>query len=311
MRLFRRLLGLLVLLAILGGAVFWFVTAPERLDPAVLAGLQQGDPGKGERIFWVGGCASCHAASGAEGDARLSLAGGLELETAFGTFVAPNISQDPNDGIGGWSVADLANAMLKGVSPGGQHYFPAFPYGSYARMNPQDIADLHAFMITLPAVPGAAPSNRIAFPFNIRRGVGAWKLLYMRDTPVIPVDETDERLVLGRYLVEGPGHCGECHTPRLFTGGPKLDSWLSGAPAAAGDGIILNITPHEQGIADWSAEDIAYYLESGFTPGFDSAGGEMASVVKNMAMLPAGDREAIAAYLKTVPARPNGYPARR
>ena len=307
MRFIKRLIGLLVLLAILGGIAFWFVTAPQTVDASVIAGLPEGDAERGERIFWAGGCTSCHAAPKAEGDDRLRLGGGVELATEFGTFVAPNISQDATDGIGNWSAGDLVNAMMKGVSPDGRHYFPAFPYTSYARMKPADIADLHAFLKTLPAVPGAAPGHRLSFPFNIRRGVGAWKLLYMRDEPVVAVDETNEQLVLGRYLVEGPGHCGECHTPRLFSGGPKLDRWLSGARAAEGDGIVPNITPAEQGLGGWSAGDIANYLETGFTPDFDSVGGAMVEVQKNLALLPAADREAIAAYLKAIPGHPNGY----
>ena len=307
MRFIKRLIGLLVVLAILGGIAFWFVTAPQTVDASVIAGLPEGDAERGERIFWAGGCTSCHAAPKAEGEDRLRLGGGVELATEFGTFVAPNISQDATDGIGNWSAGDLVNAMMKGVSPDGRHYFPAFPYTSYARMKPADIADLHAFLKTLPAVPGAAPGHRLSFPFNIRRGVGAWKLLYMRDEPVVAVDETNEQLVLGRYLVEGPGHCGECHTPRLFSGGPKLDRWLSGARAAEGDGIVPNITPAEQGLGGWSAGDIANYLETGFTPDFDSVGGAMVEVQKNMALLPAADREAIAAYLKAIPGHPNGY----
>ena len=307
MRFIKRLIGLLVLLAILGGIAFWFVTAPQTVDASVIAGLPEGDAERGERIFWAGGCTSCHAAPKAEGEDRLRLGGGVELATEFGTFVAPNISQDATDGIGNWSAGDLVNAMMKGVSPDGRHYFPAFPYTSYARMKPADIADLHAFLKTLPAVPGAAPGHRLSFPFNIRRGVGAWKLLYMRDEPVVAVDETNEQLVLGRYLVEGPGHCGECHTPRLFSGGPKLDRWLSGARAAEGGGVVPNITPAEQGLGGWSAGDIANYLETGFTPDFDSVGGAMVEVQKNMALLPAADREAIAAYLKAIPGHPNGY----
>lgn len=307
MRFIKRLIGLLVLLAILCGIAFWFVTAPQTVDASVIAGLPEGDAERGERIFWAGGCTSCHAAPKAEGEDRLRLGGGMELATEFGTFVAPNISQDATDGIGNWSAGDLVNAMMKGVSPDGRHYFPAFPYTSYARMKPADIADLHAFLKTLPAVPGAAPGHRLSFPFNIRRGVGAWKLLYMRDEPVVAVDETNEQLVLGRYLVEGPGHCGECHTPRLFSGGPKLDRWLSGARAAEGDGVVPNITPAEQGLGGWSAGDIANYLETGFTPDFDSVGGAMVEVQKNMALLPAADREAIAAYLKAIPGHPNGY----
>ncbi len=255
---------------------------------------------------------SCHARPGAEGDARLKLTGGLKLVTEFGTFTAPNISSDLQDGIGGWSMQDFANAMMRGVAPDGSHLYPSFPYTSYARMEPADVGDLYAYMRTLPAVSGKAPDHELAFPFNIRRGLGLWKLLYLSDEPVIalPADATETQL-LGRYLVEGPGHCGECHTPRGAIGGTDKLRWLSGAVAAEeGEGIVPNITSGEGGIGAWSEADIASYLETGFTPEFDSVGGSMADVQRNMARLRPEDREAIAAYLKTIPPHPNGYPAR-
>lgn len=297
-------------LALILAAAGWAITAPGKLDDETVARLQPGDPVKGERMFWAGGCASCHAAPGAKGDAKLSLGGGLRLETPFGVFVAPNISQHPDDGIGTWSVADLANAMTHGTSPDGRNYYPAFPYASYARMRLEDLADLFAFMKTLPAVAGKAGPNELAFPFNIRRGVGLWKRLFLDPAPVIaaPAGGDDVDLAVwerGRYLVEGPGHCGECHTPRDFAGGLILAQWLGGAPAATGDGKVPNITPVPGGFASWSAADIAYYLESGFTPDYDSVGGEMVAVQENMARLPAEDREAIAVYLKDVPAVSN------
>jgi len=288
--------------AVAAGAAFWFLTAPDRLDETALSGLQPGDVARGERIFWAGGCASCHGRPRAEGEARMELAGGEALKTAFGTFVAPNISPDPENGIGAWSEADFANAMLRGVSPEGEHYYPAFPYPSYARMEPQDVADLFAFIKTLPPVAERPPGHDLSFPFTMRRGIGLWKLLYLHPEPVIALDEGASDLALrGRYLVEGPGHCGECHTPRSAAGGPDYSRWLAGAVAAEGEGTVPNITPSEDGIGSWSESDIAYYLESGFTPDFDSVGGAMADVQRNMARLPAEDREAIAAYLKAVP----------
>ncbi|TJU91068.1 MAG: c-type cytochrome, partial [Mesorhizobium sp.] len=218
----KKLVGALVILGGVGAVAGWILSAPATLDTQALAKLGPGDAAKGKRIFYAGGCTSCHAKPGSQGDARLQLVGGLELKTPFGTFVPPNISQDPKDGIGAWSLDDLANAMLKGVSPSGQHFYPAFPYASYARMNPADIADLYAFLKTLPAVAGKAPDNSLAFPFNIRRGIGLWKRLYLSDQPVIPLpDGTPEPVMAGRYLVEGPGHCGECHTPRDFAGGTR------------------------------------------------------------------------------------------
>jgi mono/diheme cytochrome c family protein len=272
--------------------------------------LGTGDAGRGERIFWAGGCASCHAGPGAEGDALLQLAGGRELETQFGTFVPPNISSDRRDGIGGWSVEDFANAMMRGVAPDGNHLYPSFPYTSYARMEPSDVADLFAYIQTLPPVSGNAAGHRLSFPYGIRRGIGLWKLLYLDAEPVVALQpDASPELALGRYLVEGPGHCGECHTPRDFAGGTDASRWLSGAVAAErGEGIVPNITPDPAGIAEWSAADIANYLETGFTPDFDTVGGSMVEVQRNMSRLRPEDREAIAAYLKAVPPHQNGYP---
>lgn len=295
-----------------GAAVFWWLTEPERIGPDTIAALGTGDAARGQRIFDAGGCASCHAKPKAEGEARLQLAGGVELKTQFGTFVAPNISSDPKDGIGGWSLEDFANAMLKGVSPDGQHLYPAFPYPSYARMNPADVADLYAFMKTTPPVAGRAPGHSLGFPFNVRRGLGLWKLLYLSDQPVVAFGEgTSEQVLRGRALVEGAGHCGECHTPRNPIGGTDRGQWLAGAVAAEGGGTVPNITPGGADISGWSESDIAGYLETGFTPEFDSVGGTMVEVQKNMARLSAEDRAAIAAYLKAIPSHPNGYPAQQ
>lgn len=310
MGLFGRIVSAAVVLGLAGGAAFWFLTAPKTLGSEELAALGTGDPARGEAVFNAGGCTSCHAKPKSEGAARLELVGGVELNTPFGTFVAPNISQDPGDGIGLWSAEEFANAMLRGVSPAGDHYYPAFPYSSYARMAPADIADLYAYMKTLPAVAGAALGHRLGFPFNIRRGLGLWKLLHLNSEPVIALaDDAPEAVRRGRYLVEGPGHCGECHTPRDLSGGVKKGEWLAGAVAAEGTGNIPNITAGEGGIGAWSEQEIAYFLESGFTPDFDSAGGAMAEVIKNTALLTPEDRAAIAAYLKALPPRPNGYPA--
>ncbi|WP_421913842.1 c-type cytochrome [Mesorhizobium sp.] len=307
----KKLVGAVLVLGGAGAAAGWILSAPVRLDTTTLAQLGPGDPARGKRIFYAGGCTSCHAKPGSQGDARLQLVGGLELKTPFGTFVPPNISQDPKDGIGAWSVEDLANAMLKGVSPSGEHFYPAFPYTSYARMKPADIADLYAFLKTLPAVAGKAPANSLAFPFNIRRGIGLWKLLYLSTKPVISFpNSTPDPVMAGRYLVEGPGHCGECHTPRDLAGGTKENEWLAGAVAAEGNGIVPNITS-EGGVGKWTEADIANYLETGFTPDFDSVGGAMVDVQRNMAQLTTQDRAAIAAYLKAIPPHPNGYPARK
>lgn len=293
-----------VALGCAAAAAGWFMSAAQPLPADTLARLPDGDAVRGEVIFWAGGCASCHAAPGAKGEDKLLLAGGLQLKTPFGTFSAPNISNDANDGIGAWTRAEFANAMMTGTAPDGSNYYPAFPYTSYARMELADVADLFAYLKTLPAVVGVAPAHQLGFPFNIRRGLGLWKRLNVSSAPVIsePATEVDTALFeRGRYLVEGLGHCGECHTPRDPIGGLENAQWLAGAPAATGDGKIPNITPDASAFGSWSAGDIAYYLESGFTPDYDSVGGEMVPVQENMARLPASDREAIAAYLKAIP----------
>jgi mono/diheme cytochrome c family protein len=287
----RVALALLAIVAVAG----WLLTQPSRVDRSSLANLS-GDPTRGANVFWAGGCASCHTDDSEQADpARPVLSGGHRLETPFGTYVGPNLSPDPTHGIGSWTLAEFADAMLKGVSPEGRHYYPVFPYTSYARMTLQDVADLKAFIDTLPASARADEPHALSFPWSVRRGIGLWKRRYLDTTWVAAAGTpTIER---GRYLVEGPGHCGECHTPRDPYGGLDTSRWMAGAPNPSGKGNIPNITP---AALQWSAADIAYYLETGFDPGFDSAGGSMAAVVRHMARLPGSDRDAIAAYVKAL-----------
>jgi mono/diheme cytochrome c family protein len=297
--------ALSVALAVLAGGVgAYALTTPRRLAADVVAAEGSGDAARGERLFWAGGCASCHAPAGTEGEDRLKLGGGTPLVTKFGTFHAPNISPDREHGIGAWTLADFANALQRGVAPDGSHLYPAFPYTSYARMTPGDVADLHAYLATLPAVAADAPANDLSFPFNIRRGLGLWQLAFLDPDPVVdlPADATTF-VRRGQYLVEGPGHCGECHTPRRLMGAGGLDAslWLAGGPAPEGEGRIPNITPGGA-VADWSEDDLVNYFETGFTPDFDSVGGSMVEVQRNLARLPKDDLQAIAAYLKSVPA---------
>lgn len=297
----RRAALAIVLLAIAGAALAWFLTAPR---PLAAAELPEHEPNaaNGERIFYAGGCSSCHAAPTAEGDDKLKLGGGRELNTDFGVFRVPNVSPDRETGIGGWSTLDFVNAVVRGVSPGGAHYYPAFPYSSYTRMAIEDVIDLKAFMDTLPPVSNSVAGNELSFPFNIRRGVGVWKRLYLSPEPAVALSEASEAVTRGQYLVEGPGHCGECHTSRDALGGLRKELWLAGAPNPEGRGTIPNITP--DGLS-WSEGEIVDVFKSGFTPEFDTLGGNMAAVQENLAHLPDEDLQAIAAYLKAVPPLPN------
>jgi mono/diheme cytochrome c family protein len=206
--------------------------------------------------------------------------------------------------------------MLKGVGQAGEHLYPSFPYTSYAKMQPQDVADLFAYMKTLPASENVAPPHKLSFPFNIRRGLGLWKQLYLSDKPVVELANASDQVKRGQYLTEALGHCGECHTPRNVIGGLDDKQWMAGAlsPETGSDGrkgVVPNITSGEGGIGEWGENDIAYALQSGFTPDFDSLGGSMADVVANMAHLTDADRDAIAAYLKAIPEHSNGYPSNR
>ena len=283
--------------ALIVGVGLW-ITRPQRVNTDFTAGLTA-DADRGAQVFHAGGCASCHVDPAAEPSDPPVLAGGYRIESPFGTFIAPNIS--PSEaGLAGWSAEDLANALVKGVSPKGAHYYPAFPYASYARMTVADAADLWAYIQTLP--PSATPSepSEVGFPFNIRRGLGLWKRLHVRTGSIREIGEADPALARGRYLVEGPGHCGECHTPRDVTGGMILSQWLRGAPNPDGRGRIPALAGPDAKIADWSDLDLAEYLRSGFTPDYDSAGGTMVDVIENTAKLSDEDRMAIGAYLKAL-----------
>jgi mono/diheme cytochrome c family protein len=282
-------------LALIGLAAFFIVTRPGSVDVAQYDGLV-GSVESGADVFHAAGCASCHVAPESDiGEAPI-LAGGQAFASDFGTFYAPNISSDPDAGIGDWTLAEFANAVVKGVSPAGKHYYPAFPYTSYAKMTAQDLVDLRSYIDTLPASDAANQPHDVGFPFSYRRALGGWKFLFGASDWVVADADTDQ-LKRGRYLVETLGHCGECHTPRNGLGGLRRSEWLAGS-VLPGEGKVPGISPNQ---LDWSAEDIAYYLESGFTPDFDSAGGPMAHVVENMAKLSADDREAIAAYLVNLP----------
>lgn len=303
----RRALAVVAVLAVAAAALAWFLTAPDPLETAELP-THQPDLANGELVFYAAGCSSCHATPEAKGDDKLKLAGGLELNTDFGIFRVPNISPDPETGIGGWSTLEFVNAVTRGVSPGGAHYYPSFPYSSYARMRTEDVIDLKVFMDTLPAVSNRVADHDLGFPFSIRRGVGVWKLLYLSDAPVLELADASDVLKRGQYLAEGPGHCGECHTSRDPMGGLKTSLWLAGAPNPEGRGAIPNITPGPGGL-EWSEAEIVDAFKTGFKPDFDTLGGRMGAVQENLSHLPDTDLQAIAAYLKAVPPLPDAVPS--
>ena len=293
----RRIFLLVCAAGIIGLAAFWFLTIPQTVTAAAL-GAHTPDLANGKTMFQIGGCASCHAVP--KQPDRTRLGGGLALGSPFGTFYVPNISPDPKDGIGGWSEVQFVTALNKGTSPSGEHYFPSFPYTSYQRMTFADLRDLFAYLKTLPPVAGTVRDHDLPFPFNIRRTLGGWKLLFLDGTPFKPDPAQSAQWNRGAYLVNGPGHCAECHSPRNALGGIESGMRFTGGPAPDGQGGVPNITQFK--LKDWSVADIADMLDTGMTPDADSVGGSMVDVVRNTSQLSKADREAMAVYIKSLPA---------
>ena len=305
----RRLVVTLLVLVI-GGAIGFYVLTMPRAVPASALPAHTADIANGEYMFTAGGCAECHATpvkdcADLKVEDELVLSGGRCLKTPFGVFNVPNISPDKEMGIGNWSTLDFINAMKLGIGPDGVHLYPAFPYASYQRMRYEDLIDLKAYLDTLPAVKNEVPAHKLSLPFNIRRGLGLWQRLYVDGKTFTPDPKASEKISRGAYLVLGPGHCAECHSVRNVLGGIVASKKFAGAPNPDRKGSVPNITPSDDGIGDWVEEDIAYLLETGNTPDFDVIGSNMVAVQENMAKLTPEDRAAIAAFLKSLPPRPN------
>ncbi|MEO3435296.1 cytochrome c [Inquilinus sp. CAU 1745] len=291
MALSRAMIPAASLLFLAGGAAW---AQEVELDPA------SDDPvARGAYIFAAAGCAACHTA---EEEGARPLAGGRALSTPFGTFYSPNITPDPEHGIGDWTEADLVRALRGGVSPSGDPYYPAFPYTSYTGMTATDIADLWAY---LRSVPPAAVENRphdLSWPFSWRFLLPVWRSMNFERIPPEAAAVRAEQS-RGAYLVEALGHCAQCHTPRGPLGGLDEDLHLAGAEDGPGGEVVPNITPHEEtGIGGWSADDLTFFLEIGMMPDGDFAGGEMADVIsETTSRLTTEDRAAMVEYLRNLP----------
>jgi len=293
----RKLVILLLVAAVLGVGAFWLLTIPGTVPASALA-PRTPDIENGKTMFFAGGCNSCHATPGQ--DDRSKLGGGLPLKSPFGTFHVPNISPDPQHGIGRWSEADFVTAMVKGTSPDGRHYYPSFPYTSYQRMRYDDLRDLFAYLKTLPPAQDVSKPHDLPFPFNIRRLAGGWKFLFLDGKPFAHDTARDAAWNRGAYLVNGPGHCAECHSPRNFLGAIVTSQRFAGGPDPEGEGWVPNIT--QQALNEWSQRDFVSLLANGEVPGGDSVGGSMGAVVRNTGQVGANDRTGMASYLKSLPA---------
>lgn len=268
------------------------------IGPSAVA-ADQAQLDRGAYIFAAADCGACHTNVKEKGPL---LAGGRPLKTPFGVFYTPNITPDPETGIGRWSDADFTLALRRGVSPGNDHYFPVFPYGSFTKMTDQDILDLKAYIFSLPPVSQPNREHEIDFPFGWRFSVWFWKQLNFTEGPFVPDAARSAAWNRGAYLVEALAHCGECHTPRGSLGGLETSLALSGTTDGPDGEKVPNITPdQETGIGSWSPKDVVRVLKTGQLPDGDFVGSVMGEVVNGTSKLTDADREAIAAYLQSVP----------
>lgn len=292
----KRTVTALAVLALLGLGFFWFITEPQPFKsgdiPEHTANLDNG-----KLMFHAGGCISCHGpAAGLKDVAADVPAGGKPLLTPIGTLYPPNLTPDPETGIGKWTDADFVNAVQLGLSPSRHHLIPAFPYTSYTHMKIEDVLDLKAYLVSLPPVKNQAPPE--PFPAVLRRGIGAWKWIAFDDTPWKPDPSQSASWNRGSYLVNGPGHCQECHTPRnLFMGLDKAKAFMGG-PHPEDKGKV----PSLRGLVETGkfkdVADLVSAFQNGEAMGYEhmSSGG-MGDVQSNLAQLPEDDLKAIAEYL--------------
>jgi mono/diheme cytochrome c family protein len=282
----RKSAVLALLLAVLG------VHAGAAQDEAAVA--------RGRYIFHAGACDSCHTDHPNRG---AFLAGGRAMPTEFGTFHVPNITADEETGIGRWSAEDFRRAMIEGVSPDGSHYYPVFPYRWYTGMTEQDVADLWAYLSSVPAVRNPVPEHDIPFPLNIRFLLLGWKLLNFDQGARVADPERSEAWNRGAYLVNHLCHCGACHTPKILFGALfRSDRFLAGSWVLPDPYPAPNLTPHETtGLADWTIEDMMRALKRSITPQGEPIRGPMAEyVVSGSSHLSVADLEAAAIYLKSI-----------
>lgn len=278
-----------------------FLVAAVLLVPVVVQAGQSAVVARGEYVFRVSGCASCHTDSENNGG---FLAGGRAFDTPFGTFYAPNITSHPEQGIGNWSERDFVGAMTRGKGPGGRHYFPVFPYTSYTRMTREDLWALYLYLATVPAIDRPSREHDLPWYLRTRWSAALWKLLFFDAGTFRPDPARSEAWNRGAYLSTAMAHCGECHTPRDRYGRVDPRRHFAGTLEGPEGGTVPNITPdRETGIGRWDQDEVVDYLRSGALPDGDFAGGLMAEVIDNgLQYLEDADAEAIATYVRSLPA---------
>jgi mono/diheme cytochrome c family protein len=253
---------------------------------------------RGRYLAVLSDCASCHTMPGS----NRPFAGGRPIETPFGNIVAPNITPDPETGIGSWSDEQFDAAVRKGLRRDGSHLYPAMPYNDYTKMSRDDVLAIRAYLNTVTPVRNAVVANTLPFPFNIRAAMGVWNALYFKEGDYKPDPKQSAEWNRGAYLVDGPGHCGACHTPKTFLGGDKLDQYLEGAYLQGWSAPDIT-NDARLGLGKWSKEDLVSYLKSGHNR-VTAATGPMGEVVTlSTAFTTDPDLNAIATYLKSLPGK--------
>lgn len=250
---------------------------------------------RGAEVVTAGDCAVCHTRPGGK-----YLAGGLPLVTPFGTLYSTNITPDRETGIGRWSLEAFERAMRDGVSRDGHFLYPAFPYKHYRLLTDQDLTDAYAYLMSGPAVYAPPTPNSMKFPMNFRPLVSGWNLMFLHSRPLEPMAQQSQQWNRGRYLVEGAGHCGGCHTPLNFLGAEKESQALSG-------GIVDGWeAPSLLGLANrdrpWTKAQLVGYLRAQIVDDHGTPAGPMRPVSQELARLPQSEVEAIAEYLLSLPA---------
>jgi mono/diheme cytochrome c family protein len=294
----RRTLATIAFVVAVAAVAFWGLTRPDPL-PAAAIPTHQADLRSGETLFHAGSCRACHTApAGAPGADRGLPAGGTPFPTPVGVFYPQNLTPDPETGIGRWSEVDFVNAMRRGLSPRGTHYFPAFPYASYRSMTMADLLDLRAYLMSLPPV--KSPPRQAAVPLLAfaRRGVGLWKRVAFRQPTFSPEPGHTPSWTRGAYLANAPGHCGECHTRKNRLMVADESRHLAGGPHPGGEGKVPSLRGLLARKKYKDVDDLVLALQNGETLGYeDLSSGGMAAIQENLALLPEGDLRAISEYL--------------
>ena len=295
-----RLLPFLAALALLVAVMLLLATwrpPIAAIDPPAPESFNEADVRRGAQLAAVGNCAGCHTARDG-----VPYAGGVVLETPFGTVHGTNITPDPDTGIGRWSEAAFRRAMREGVARHGARLYPVFPYTHYTHVSDAELHALYAFVMTRPAVHATAPANDLRFPFGLRPLLAGWSLLHLDRTPLRPEPRMSAEWNRGAYLVRSLGHCSSCHTPRDELGGEDRRRYLDGGDAEGWHAPALNVRSPSP--LPWTPEQLEAYLRSGLAPDHAIAAGPMQGVVESLSHAAPADVRAIAVYIASVLGEP-------